>query len=305
MFYEKKNRQKPKKRQVIMMKVLSFGEVLWDIFGDKKTLGGAPLNFSAHLSRLGADVTFVSAVGDDALGKETLAAVEATGLRTDAIAVLEGTRTGFCAVTLENGTPHYDLARGVAYDRIPYPALPETRPDALYLGTLASREAPSHATASRLLAESGAKEVFFDVNIRGNDWSEALIAEYLAHTTLLKLSREELYAFSSFGKDGETVCKAVCKAFPNMTQVILTLDKDGAMVYDAGAGAFLRSPVPKNKPVSTVGAGDSFSACYLYNYLAGEPTALCLARAVALSDFVVTQLGAVPDYPDTLWEKIR
>lgn len=292
-------------RQVFPMKVLSFGEVLWDIFGDKKTLGGAPLNFSAHLSRLGAEVTFVSAVGNDVLGEETLSAIRAVGLNTDAVAVLENVKTGYCAVTLENGTPHYDLARGVAYDLIPYPALPASRPDALYLGTLASREETSHATASRLLAESGAREVFFDVNIRGNDWSEALISEYLAHTTLLKLSREELYAFSAFGKDGRAVCTAVCKAFPNIKQVILTLDKDGAAVYDAKTQAFFRSPVPQNKPVSTVGAGDSFSGCYLYNYLAGAPTERSLARAVALSDYVVTQLGAVPDYPADLWEKIK
>lgn len=288
------------------MNVLTFGEVLWDIFGDEKKIGGAPFNFSAHLARLGADVTFVSAVGDDPLGEETLAAVREIGLRTDAVAVLRGEKTGYCAVTLKNGAPRYDLARGVAYDRIPFPVSRSgSRPDALYLGTLASREGESRDTAHRLLSESGAKEVFFDVNIRGNDWSEPLIRSYLPYTTLLKLSREELYAFSSFGSDGETVCAEICRVFPNVKQVVLTLDKDGATVYDARKKMFFPSPVPQSKPVSTVGAGDSFSACYLYNYLSGAPTEKCLARAVALSDFVVTELGAVPDYPADLWEKIR
>ena len=34
------------------MNVLSFGEILWDIYPDKKFLGGAPLNFAAHLKKI-------------------------------------------------------------------------------------------------------------------------------------------------------------------------------------------------------------------------------------------------------------
>lgn len=29
------------------MKALSFGEILWDVYPNKKCLGGAPLNFAA------------------------------------------------------------------------------------------------------------------------------------------------------------------------------------------------------------------------------------------------------------------
>ena len=51
------------------MKILAFGEILWDIFlsadgkvTDKK-IGGAPFNFAAHCSKNGADAFLVSAVG--------------------------------------------------------------------------------------------------------------------------------------------------------------------------------------------------------------------------------------------------
>ena len=30
------------------MKLLSFGEIIWDVYPDEKYLGGAPLNFAAH-----------------------------------------------------------------------------------------------------------------------------------------------------------------------------------------------------------------------------------------------------------------
>ena len=284
--------------------ILSFGEVLWDIFGDKKTIGGAPLNFAAHAAKLGADVTFVSAVGDDALGKDTLAAVSALGLSTDAVAVLPGVPTGHCIVTLQNGTPRYALARGVAYDRIPMPALPEKQVNALCLGTLASRDEISRATRDRLLRELHPDEVFFDINIRGNDWSEADLAAVLPFATLLKFSREEKYAFASYGDTPEEICLSLSETYPGLKQIVVTLDKDGAMSFDPKKKAFLHSPKPKNKPVSTVGAGDSFSACWLYNYLCGAEPRKCLARAVTLSDFVVTELGAVPAYPDGLKDAV-
>ena len=34
----------------ILMKYLVFGEVLWDVYPNKKYIGGAPLNFAAHLA---------------------------------------------------------------------------------------------------------------------------------------------------------------------------------------------------------------------------------------------------------------
>ena len=47
------------------MNVLAFGEVLWDVYPDKKIIGGAPLNFAAHLARHGNSVSLLSAIGDD------------------------------------------------------------------------------------------------------------------------------------------------------------------------------------------------------------------------------------------------
>ena len=50
------------------MKILSFGEVIWDLFPDKEYIGGAVFNFSANLSILGADSYLLTCVGNDKLG---------------------------------------------------------------------------------------------------------------------------------------------------------------------------------------------------------------------------------------------
>ena len=54
------------------MTLTVFGEILWDIFGDEKKIGGAPFNFGAHAAKLGAEARVVSAVGDDELGREAI-----------------------------------------------------------------------------------------------------------------------------------------------------------------------------------------------------------------------------------------
>lgn len=50
------------------LRIVSFGEVLFDIFDDGARLGGAPLNLAVHLHRLGVESLLVSAVGQDTLG---------------------------------------------------------------------------------------------------------------------------------------------------------------------------------------------------------------------------------------------
>ena len=52
------------------MKILSFGEIIWDVYENEKFIGGAPLNLAAHCSKQGANSFMLSSVGNDDLGKE-------------------------------------------------------------------------------------------------------------------------------------------------------------------------------------------------------------------------------------------
>ena len=52
--------------------IVGLGEVLWDVLPEGKQLGGAPANFAYHVSQFGHDALAISAVGNDALGDETL-----------------------------------------------------------------------------------------------------------------------------------------------------------------------------------------------------------------------------------------
>ena len=52
--------------------VVGMGEALWDVLPEGKKIGGAPANFAYHVSQFGLPSCVVSAIGDDALGKEII-----------------------------------------------------------------------------------------------------------------------------------------------------------------------------------------------------------------------------------------
>ena len=79
-------------------RVVSFGEILFDVIDGVPWLGGAPLNLAVHLHRQGAETTLISAVGADPLGRSALKQIQEFGLDTGSIAVLEQFPTGTVTV---------------------------------------------------------------------------------------------------------------------------------------------------------------------------------------------------------------
>ncbi|MGI6071657.1 MAG: carbohydrate kinase family protein [Lachnospiraceae bacterium] len=291
------------------MKLTVFGEVLWDIFDKERKIGGAPFNFAAHAVKQGCEVEFISAVGCDESGEAAL--MECKRLEIPTAGILKCNKpTGYCRVTLKNGLPDYELVREVAYD---YISIPEsckknddsgTMAEVLCFGTLAQRGEISRATLAELLKRPW-KEVFFDINIRQNFYSTEIIDESLRVTTMLKASREEVDVLNILGISGNTpeeMCRAVTNKYPNLKMVIITLDSDGAFVYEREKDAFTYSAKPDCKVVSTTGAGDAFGSAFLTGYLKKLSIRECIERASAVAACVVENLGAIPEYPSALKE---
>ena len=59
-------------RRESRLRILSTGEILWDIVEGGEFLGGAPLNFSVTSQKLGSFVSLLTGVGDDELGRKAL-----------------------------------------------------------------------------------------------------------------------------------------------------------------------------------------------------------------------------------------
>ncbi len=89
------------------MKLLAFGEILWDIVGDEKYLGGAPFNLAVHAARCGLHAGVVSSLGDDPLGIEALAAAKSFEVDCRFVRVVPDAPTGRVNVTVSSqGQPH-------------------------------------------------------------------------------------------------------------------------------------------------------------------------------------------------------
>ena len=56
-------------------KILSYGEIIFDVIKGKSFLGGAPLNFAWFANQLGGETTLISAVGNDDLGLEAISTI--------------------------------------------------------------------------------------------------------------------------------------------------------------------------------------------------------------------------------------
>lgn len=304
------------------MRILSFGEILWDVYPEKSVIGGAPFNFSAHAVKLGADVDLLTSIGRDDLGVKTLECINDVGVN-DKLICYSPYPTGACFVTVDkNGTPTYDLHYDMAYDHI---SLSESQKkwldkqsyQALYFGTLSQRHLESRNTLNTVLSNIKVDNIVFDVNIRQMWYDREILEKGLKACTMLKVSREECEIFEKvnlvncqstrFSEQKhyyETLCRELSSVY-NIQFILFTLDKDGAMVYDCKKDFFYYSEKPKGKVVSTVGAGDSFSACFLCSYLKGYPINECLHKAIILSDFVVRNIEAIPKYSDDIFNQIK
>ena len=108
--------------------------------------------------------------------------------------------------------------------------------------------------------------------MRQSFYSDEIIDFALKTASILKINREELRHLINNGfadadnNDTERAQKYACRSLSEkyaIKLILLTLDKDGALIYDAGKDKFHSPSKPKSKAVSGVGAGDSFSACFI------------------------------------------
>lgn len=282
-------------------KLLAFGEILWDVYPTEKFLGGASLNFAAHFVKFGHEAEMLSALGADALGAEARERLKNWTLGDRYVPALTEKETGKCLVTLdENSIPSYNLLDDVAYDRICTKSIEEDF-DLLYFGTLALRGEYNRAALNSLLEEKPFGEIFVDVNIRPPFYSEEVVRFALSKATILKISLEELPVVAqllgeNFSTDYEAFSRLLAHKFSGLRRIIITLGGDGAYALNCKSGESAFCPAKKVEVASTVGAGDSFGAAFVSEYLAGKSLSACLERASRLAAYVVSQTAAVPDY---------
>lgn len=281
--------------------IVGLGEVLWDVLPEGKKLGGAPANFAYHVSQFGHDTIAISAVGNDALGDETLSALDEKHLNY--LMPRVDYPTGTVQVTLDDeGVPTYSIREGVAWDNIPFTAELEdvaqnTR--AVCFGSLAQRSSVSRATVRSFLNAMPSDSLkIFDINLRQNFYTKEIIHDSLRASNILKINDEELVLigrmFGYPGLDMQNKCWLLLGKY-NLDMLVLTCGVNGSYVFAPGTMSFQETP--KVEVADTVGAGDSFTGTFVAGLLSGRPICEIHRRAVEVSAYVCTCQGAMPHLP--------
>lgn len=292
--------------------IVCLGEVLWDIFpGNKPLLGGAPANVCFQCAALGHSSALVSAVGDDSHGRSILHRLEQSGLPIDWVGVDPNHPTGRVLVDVDlRGQPSYEILGPVAWDQLHWSGSLQRlagRAQAVCFGTLAQRHSVSRETIQRFLSASRHCPVrLLDLNLRGDDTPQDLIAQSLALANMAKFNRAEFEIVSRMAQGPlhdslESQARILLRVF-DLEAVWITLGAQGSLMVSESET--LHQTAHECLVVDTVGAGDAFCAGLLCGLVRQDPIAAVTRLAARLAARACSTQGALPslgglETPDT------
>jgi fructokinase len=293
------------------MRVLAFGEILWDIINGEEHLGGAPFNFAAHVSRCGNESHIVSRVGDDFRGMKAYNRCKEYGVDHSLVQWDEQHATGVVEVKLNEGQPDYTIIKNVAFDFIEVndvlKALDRKRFDVFYFGSLIQRNVTSATTLEYILKEFVFSHIFYDVNLRKDGYTASIIKQSLQWCTILKLNIDELPLISAIVFDEafetEDFCRALQSRYSQISTIVVTASEKGCYVYDHAKFDYVEGK--KVTVNDAVGAGDAFSAAFMHALANGFTARDAAVIANQLGAYVTTQRGAIPSYSDEIKELLK
>lgn len=232
---------------------------------------------------LGAQVSMVLRVGNDPHGTEAIDFLRQQGVDADWVQIDPAWPTGIVNVLLHNGQPTYEIVRDVAWDRLAWIAGLEeilAAADAVCFGSLGQRCAAAAETIQRCVRRTPPGSLrLFDINLRPPHFSEEILLQSLQLANALKLNEEELPILADIidltGSPTEQL-RSLQSQF-ELRWVAWTRGSDGSLLMSGEEiSEILGEPV---QVVDTVGAGDSFTAAFITEWLKGRPLAEAHRRA--------------------------
>jgi len=247
--------------------------------------GGKGGNQAVAAARLGAQVTMIARVGDDAFGRELLAGLEQEGIDTRHVGVCADTATGVAAITVSQAENAIVVVPGAnhrlsAADIEAAEAAFE-RADVV----LCQLEIPLAAVeaAARLATRHGKPLILNPAP------ASALPSSLLDQVALLTPNEHELaLVFAGASADWQNQLKA------RPLRVLMTQGAQGACFADAAGELHQQAAFPV-EAVDTTGAGDTFNGALAAFW--GEGLARATQLACAASALSVMRAGAQGGMP--------
>jgi len=253
-------------------------------------VGGAELNVAVGGARLGLRTAWVSKLPDNPLGRLVANKAREQGVDVSRVAWTKGERVGIYFVEF-GAQPR---ASSVLYDRADS-AISRMKPGDFEWASIFAKARLFHVSGitpalsascaeATLEAAEAAKAagclVSVDVNYRGKLWTEAeakrVMTALMEHTDILITTEEDTNrVFGIEGTDYKAVARQLRDAF-RLRAVAITL-REAISVWRNRWSAFAlaeeevyEAPTYEVEVVDRLGAGDSFTAGFLWGYLQGD-----------------------------------
>jgi sugar/nucleoside kinase (ribokinase family) len=260
------------------------------------TLGSSSAIFAHNISVLGSKVGFISRIGDDALGQNAIDRLSAGGVDVGKVRRVGGaTTTGLTVI----------LARSAFRSILTYPGtMNDMCFEDLDLNYLADAR---HFHVSSFFLHKALRprlpELFkrmkdnglttsLDTNDDPEDrWAEDLL-ETLKYVDVFLPNAREVRKIART----EDLDSAVARLSPIVPVLVVKMGREGAMAQRGTE--IVRTPALKIETIDPVGAGDSFDAGFLHQYVRGARLETCLAYGNLAGAFSTTRPGGTEAFRD-------
>lgn len=299
-----------------IQRIALFGECMIELQEQdgghlRRGFGGDTLNTAVYLARLLADqpaqVSYVTALGDDPHSQAMLDSWQAERIDTRLVARLPGRVPGLYMIQVDAaGERSFSYWRDTSAAKVYFEA--ETTElesalaqiDVLYFSGISLAILPP-AGRSRLLAaaqqlrERGGK-VVFDNNYRPRLWADPAVARECyalayAQADIALITLDDHIAMQSGGiSNADALAQAWALPTP---EVVVKQGGDETLVRLAGQAPQSVKPAPVAKVVDTTAAGDSFAAGYLAARLCGHDVIAAAEVGNRLAGTVIQHRGAL------------
>jgi 2-dehydro-3-deoxygluconokinase len=292
------------------MKVASIGECMVQLSraaGDAlvRGFGGDTLNTALYLSRLGVEVSYVTALGDDVLSQEMISAWCAEGIDVQCVLRLPKRLPGLYMIERDvNGERNFLYWRDRAAAREYFDHVDTTTLDRLatfdwlYLSgislSLYGDEGRGRLVTLLAALRRNGGRVAFDGNYRPAGWTDVQTARGAYEAVLpyvdlaLPTLDDEKALFGS--ADVDECARRLRDA--GVREVVIKQGASGCVVYD-DAGSLHVAPDEIVAPVDTTAAGDSFNAGYLAARIFGAGVLEAARAGNRLAGSVIRWPGAI------------
>ncbi len=249
---------------------------------------GNAANAAVSAKRLGLSAGFVSNVGNDRYGEETLAAFKSEGVDTSCVRVHDGIPTNHHYVLW------YEAERTILIKHEHYPyAMPEpfAAPRWIYLSSAGENSEAFHLELADWIEAHPETKLAFQPGTFQMKMGKTKLAKLYAHSEVVACNKEE----------AERILEREPDDIKNLLRDMRALGPKIALITDGPKGAYVYDgeqmlhtpmyPDPK-PPIDRTGAGDATTSTFVAALALGKPIEEALLWGPINSMSVVQEVGA-------------